>query len=325
MNKKVYIKDFSISFPKKKENNSQILKLAKKKPIEINNMIKKIGIKSRFISSKFETANSIAIKSAKKILRYYNKSKIDFLILCTNSPDYILPPNSCLLQSKLKLKKTTGSFDINLSCSGYIYALSIAKGLIQSNQAYNILLITSDTYSKFINKKDYKNRVIFGDAATATIISSEKKNAIFNLEKSVMGTDGSGGNKLIFKNFGAKYLKEKKIEKLEMDGPKIFEFALQEIPQAINLFLKKNNLTIHKIDYFVFHQANDFIVKNLALKLKLNNEKILMSMENTGNTVSSTIPIVLMKKKKFIEKNKKILLIGFGGGLSWGIQLIKKI
>ncbi len=323
--KTVFINNMSIAYPKKVEENFKILKLNGKKNDEIKKMIKKIGIHSRFVTSKLETSNTMAVNSAKKILKKIVKSKVDFLIFCTNSPDYILPPNACLLQAKLKLEKTTGCFDINLSCSGYIYALSLAKAMIQSNQAKNVLLITSDSYSKFINKRDYKNRVLFGDGSTGTLVTSDKKNAIFSLGESSMGTDGNGGSKLVFKNFGAKYVLSKKLEKLEMDGPGIFEFTLKEIPLAIHQFLKKNKLKINDVDYFVFHQANDFIIKSLIIKLNLDKKKILMSMKNTGNTVSSTIPIVLKNKMKEIRKNKKILLIGFGGGLSWGIQLINRI
>ena len=323
--KKVFINSMSIAYPKKVEANFKILKLNGKKNYEIKKMIQKIGIHSRFVAGKQETSNTMAVKSAQKILKKTVKSKVDFLIFCTNSPDYILPPNACLLQSKLKLGKTTGCFDINLSCSGYIYALSLAKAMIQSDQAKTVLLITSDTYSKFINKRDYKNRVLFGDGSTGTLVTSEKKNAIFSLGNSSMGTDGTGGSKLVFKNFGTKYVLSKKIEKLEMDGPGIFEFTLKEIPLAIHQFLKKNKLRLSDVDYFVFHQANDFIIKSLMIKLSLDKSKILMSMKNSGNTVSRTIPIVLKNKMKEIKKNKKILLIGFGGGLSWGIQLINRI
>ena len=213
MSKNIFINHIDYYLPNLTEHNYKILKNNKKSSEDSKKMIEKIGINSRRISDKHITSNYLAKRVAQKIFKKYNKDHFDFLIYCTNSPDYILPPNACLLQSKIGLKKNVGSFDINLSCSGYVYSLGIAKSLIYSNHAKNILLITSDTYSKFIDKKDYKNRIIFGDAATASVISKNRVRSSFKIEDFIYGTDGSGGENAIFKNFGTNYLHNKKKKK----------------------------------------------------------------------------------------------------------------
>ncbi len=323
MSSNVYLNHLEFYLPKKIEKNYDILLLNKKNKQDAKKMISKIGIKKRHISENNITTNILASHAAKKIFNEYDKNSFDFLIYCTNSPDFILPPNSCLLQNKIKLKNI-GCVDINLSCSGYVYSLGIAKSLILSKQANQILLITSDTYSKFISKKDYKNRVIFGDGSTASIISNKKSKNSFKINNFIYGTDGSGGNFAIFKNFGANYLHNKKKEIFDMNGPGILSFALKEVPESINKYLKKNKISLNKIDKFIFHQANEFIIDSLKIKLNIPDNKVIKYLSDTGNTVSSSIPIALKKSENQFKKGEKILLVGFGGGLSWGVGLIEK-
>ena len=211
----VFINKVEYFLPSKKEYNSQILKNAGKNKSDIKKWISKIGIKSRRIANKSVFANDLAVASAKKILKKIDKDKIDYLIFCTNTPDYILPTNACILQDKLGLKKSVGALDIILACSGYIYTLGIAKSLILSSQAKNILLITSDVYSKFIKKNDYKNRILFGDGSTSTLVSKDKNINSFQIGNFIYGTDGSGYKNAIIDNFGSRHwLSKKKMEKL---------------------------------------------------------------------------------------------------------------
>jgi len=300
MKNNIYLSDLEYFLPKKIESNFEILKKNKKSNIDAFKMIKKIGIKNRRVVDQSVTSNLLAEKVAQKIFKKYNKDKIDFLIYCTNSPDFILPPNSCYLQNKLKLKKNIGCFDINLSCSGFIYSLGVAKSLIISNQANNILLITSDTYSKFINKKDYKNRIIFGDGSTACVISRKRGKFSYNIMNFLYGTDGGGGKNAIFKNFGTKYLHNKQKEVFDMNGPEILNFALKEVPISVLDFLNKNNIKLLDIDKYIFHQANKFIIQSLQQKLSIPDDKLIIEMDNSGNTVSSSIPIALKKIEKKI-------------------------
>ena len=324
--KQVYINKIEHYLPLKKESNAQVLKMAGKNKYDIQKMINKIGIRTRRIVDKNIFSNDLAIRSAKKILKFINPDDIDYLIFCTNTPDFLLPTNACILQDKLGLKKTIGAFDVILACSGYIYSLSIAKSLIVSGQAKNILLITSDTYSKFIKKNDAKTRILFGDGSTSTLISSKKNSNSFKITNFTYGTDGSGYKNAIINNFGTRHwlYRKKGGESLDLNGPGIYDFALKRVPEAINEFLKKNNLKLNKINYFIFHQANEFIIKSLQRKLKISDNKIFIDMKNTGNTSSSSIPIVLSKNFDEILPGKNILLVGFGGGLSWGVCLIKK-
>ena len=323
---KVYINKIEYYLPLKKESNAQILKSAGKNKYDAKKWIDKIGIKTRRIAEKNIFSNDLAIMSAKKIMRSIDPNDIDYLIFCTNTPDFILPTNACILQDKLGLKKNIGAIDVILACSGYIYTLGIAKSLIATKQAKNILLITSDVYSKFIKKNDFKNRILFGDGSTSTLISSRKQKNSFQIDNFIYGTDGSGHKNAIINNFGSRYCNNKKKggDSLNLDGPEIYKFALKRVPIAINEFLKKNNLKFAKIDHFVFHQANEFITKSLQRILNIPDDKVFNEMHSTGNTSSSSIPIVLSKNFNKLSSKKNVLLIGFGGGLSWGVCLIKR-
>jgi len=323
---KVYINRIEHYLPLKKESNKQILKTAGKNKFDTKKWIDKIGIKSRRIVDKNIFSNDLAIESAKKIIKSINPNDIDYLIFCTNTPDFLLPTNACILQDKLGLKKNIGAIDVILACSGYIYTLGIAKSLIATNQAKSILLITSDVYSKFIKKNDFKNRILFGDGSTSTLISSKKEKNSFQIDNFTYGTDGSGYKNAIINNFGSRHWinKKKRGGSLDLDGPEIYKFALKRVPVAIDEFLKKNNLKLGQIDHFVFHQANEFITKSLQRILNIPDNKVFNEMHSTGNTSSSSIPIVLSKNFNKLASKKNILLIGFGGGLSWGVCLIKR-
>lgn len=303
----------------------------------IDKIAKKTGINCRYIAATDETAGDMAVKAAEKLLKEHNidKSTIDYLILCTQSPDYFLPTTACIIQEKLGLKTNIGAFDMNLGCSGFVYGLGLAKGLIFSGQAKNILFITAETYSKFIHPKDKSNKTIFGDAAAATLISSEDGFAeIGNFE---YGTDGRGAENLIVKNGAMRYQKSNNEaiqdeygnylsdDYLYMNGSEIFLFTLSAVPELVRNTLVKNNLPIDAVDLFIFHQANGFMLDKLRKKLKIEEEKFYLYIKNCGNTVSSTIPIALYHAKKddLLISGKNILLAGFGVGYSWGGTILK--
>jgi 3-oxoacyl-[acyl-carrier-protein] synthase-3 len=319
--------------PKQILNNNQ---LSKEFPEWDSSKIEeKIGIRERHIVKENETAVDLAFEAAKKVLNNYDKNQIDFLILCTQSPDYFLPTSACILQEKLALKSSIGAFDFNLGCSGYIYGLAIAKGLINSGISRKLLFITSETYSKHINKLDKVNRSIFGDGATATILEYCDFECILDFD---LGTDGKGMNNLIISNGGLrnKYLLQeidildefgniRNNNYLYMNGPEIFNFTIETIPVLVQNVLAKNRITIEELDYIVFHQANKYILDYLRKKLRINETKFYNNMINTGNTVSSTIPIALKDciDKNYIKDGDSVLLCGFGVGYSWGGVIIK--
>jgi 3-oxoacyl-[acyl-carrier-protein] synthase-3 len=284
-------------------------------------IVNKIGIEKRYVVDKGQTALDLAIEVCGKMKPYVDFASIDGLVLCTQSPDYFLPTTSCILQDKIGLKTSTACFDFNLGCSGYIYGLAIVKGLITSGIVKNVLFVTSETYSKYLNSNDGSNRAIFGDGATVSFISYNEDESIYEFS---LGTDGSGYNNLIVEHGGARNLNSNHKSTFFMDGPKIFDFTNNIIPKLVTNTLLVNNLKLDQIDFFVFHQANKFILEHLRIKLNIPHEKFIINMENSGNTVSSTIPIVL---EKLIEdngfRNKIVMLIGFGVGYSWGGTIMK--
>jgi 3-oxoacyl-[acyl-carrier-protein] synthase III len=295
----------------------------------------KIGIKERHVTGAYETAADIGFNAATQLLKEYDKSKIDFLLFCTQSPDFFLPTSACVMQDRLGLNKSIGALDFNLGCSGFIYGLALAKGLISSGIASNVMLITSETYSKYIHPKDKANRTIFGDGAAATLVSKCEKEKIFEFD---LGTDGSGMNNLIvangaMRNRNVQNAPEKhdsagniySDDNLFMNGPEIFNFTINMIPKTIKNCLQKNNLTLDQIDYVIFHQANKFMLSHLRRKLGINSQKFYINLEKTGNTVSATIPIALKDclNSGEIKTGDKVLLSGFGVGYSWGTTIIE--
>ncbi len=296
---------------------------------------KKIGIHQRHIAEEGETALDLGFEAAQKLLQTIDKNSIDFLLFCTQSPDYFLPTSACILQNRLGLRTDIGALDFNLGCSGFVYGLSLAKGLIFSQSATSVLLITSETYSKHLHPKDRANRSIFGDGAAATLIEKNEKEGI---RKFVFGTDGSGYDKLIVKNGAFRNPLEHNAEEtiddygninnpncLEMKGSDIFNFTIKEIPQMVEKCLQKNNMQMDDIDFFIFHQANAYMLKFLQKIIKIPNDKFYISMEDKGNTVSATIPIALEEcmEKGLIQKGEKVLLAGFGVGLSMAATIIE--
>lgn len=295
----------------------------------------KVGIKERHIVRDDETALDLAQRAAEKVFQKFDKNLIDYILLCTQSPDYFLPSSSCILQDRLGLRTDIGALDYNLGCSGFIYGLSLAKGLITSGIAKNVLLLTSETYSKYIHPKDRSTLSIFGDGAAATIITQSEQGKIFDF---VLGTNGKGYKNLIVPNGGMRNkLQENAAEKkdhngcirtdnnLFMDGPEIFNFTISIVPKVVDRVLEVNNLDLKKIDYMIFHQANNFMLEHLRKKMKIPREKFYNNIEKTGNTVSATIPIALRDcmDQHIIEEGDTILLVGFGVGYSWGGTIIE--
>ncbi len=280
----------------------------------------KIGVESRHIAEQDETALDMAYKACKKLFRNYDKNKIDFILFCTQSPDYFLPTTACILQDKLGLSKSVGALDFNLGCSGFVYGLTLAKGLIATGIAQNILLVTSETYSKFLDKEDKSNRTIFGDGAAVTIVEKDSAKSDFQFS---VGTDGSGFSNLIVENGASRNNAEKPV--LYMKGPKIFTFAVENIPTLINDTLEKNRLRMDDIDLFIFHQASSYMLNYLKDLCNIPDEKFFMEMKDIGNTVSASIPIALKlaQDKSIIQKGNKVMVVGFGVGYSWGAGVLE--
>lgn len=303
-----------------------------------NKIYRKTGIENRHIANE-ETTFEMAVKAAEALFNSSQdiiKDNIDFLLLCTQSPDYFLPTTACLVQERLGLKQTIGALDFNLGCSGYIYGLLLATSLMQAKHVHDVLLLTSEKYCRYINPQDKSTRTIFGDGATATLLSETQGMA--TLDAFDWGTDGAGAKNLIVPAGGdalhcsSETAKEqvdangniRSLDNLYMNGPEIFTFTLNTVPLTIERVLAKASLTMQDIDFFVFHQANKFMLETLRAKLDIPEEKFIIDMKDYGNTVSSTIPIALenTRMKGLFHNGAKILLAGFGVGYSWGSAIL---
>tara|TARA_Y100000816_G_scaffold117635_1_gene82505 strand:+ start:1584 stop:2306 length:723 start_codon:yes stop_codon:yes gene_type:complete len=237
---------------------------------------------------------------------------VDTIIFVTQTPRYLLPSCSCILQEKLKLKNDIYSLDLNMGCSGYIYGLSVADSIIRSGIGHTVLLICADTYSKYIDEKN-NNKYIFSDAASATIVKKSRKKKISNFS---FYTDGSKHKSIIIDKID-------KIEKFSMIGSDVFAFTLEQVPHNINKYLKRYKKKLSYFKKIFLHQASGVILDNL--ERKLNSSKVFKKIKYIGNTTSSSIPISLAmaKKQGVIKKNDNLLLCGFGVGLSLAIASIK--
>jgi 3-oxoacyl-[acyl-carrier-protein] synthase-3 len=337
-NIKAFINKIEFIVPKNKLSNSSLVK--ENPSWDIDKIYNKTGIENRFIAGKDTTAVDLAIEAGNLFFKKNpkDKKKIDYLIFCTQSPDYFLPTSACIIQNKLGLGTNIGAIDVNQGCSGFVYSLSLAKGMIESNQVNNILIITSETYSKYINDGDKSVRTLFGDAASCILISSKFDDDL-KISPVLHGTDGSGAKHLIVPDGGhrspindssniLKYDENKNVRSssnLYMDGSSIFLFTLSKIPKVFNQILINNKLSMDDLDIVILHQANKMILDTLQKKLKIPERKMHRSYQKYGNTVSSTIPIGLkIEMDKKVESKEKIaLLLGFGVGLSWAGTIIK--
>ena len=275
-------------------------------------ILSKTGIASRHVTSKDESALDLAERAANRLFAScaISGDAIDFLLLCTQSPSYKLPSSACLLQERLRIPTTAGALSFDHGCSGFIYGLALAKGLISGGMARNVLFVTSETYTKYIAQEDKSTRTIFGDGAAATLID---EGAIAKIGAFSFGTDGSGSEKLMVRD-----------DRLFMDGPEIFNFTLDIVPKTMDDVLVKNGLARDDIDLYVFHQANKFMLDTIRKVNGLPREKFYVNMETTGNTVSSTIPIALKQLEDAgrLKPGMKMMLMGFGVGLSWGATIV---
>lgn len=327
-----YIKALAYYLPEKIVTNEQLVEEFPEWTVE--KIAEKVGVNKRHIAGN-ETVSDMAVKAAENLFSEnpdINRDDIDFVLVCTQSPDYFLPSTACIVQNRLGLKRSCGAFDFNLGCSGYEYGLATAKGYIAAGIASNILLITSEAYNKHLHQRDKGNRTIFGDAATATLVST---GGFAKIGDFILGTDGSGAENLIVKTGGMAYPDKandlvydengnpRSSDYLYMNGAEIFNFTLRVVPKMVRQTVEKNGLTMDDIDLFVFHQANSFMLSHLRKKLKIEENKFFVNMAEIGNTVSSTIPIALCDVRNAGLLHGNILIAGFGVGLSWGATILK--
>ncbi len=329
---KTYIKALSYYLPERVVTNEELV--AEFPEWTVDKIANKVGVRQRHVASDGETSVDMAVKAAENLFRDYleiTRESIDFVILCTQSPDYFLPSSACIVQNKLGLSTMCGAFDFNLGCSGYIYGLAIAKGLVLAGIAKNVLLLTAETYSKYLHMRDKGNRTIFGDAATATIISADGFAEIGNF---ALGTDGNGAENLIVRTGCARNPGKANdlnfdengnphsSDHLFMNGAEIFSFTQRNVPVVVRQTLENNHLSQDEISMFVFHQANSYMLNFLRKKIKIAPEKFYINMSDIGNTVSNSIPIALAQARVEGILKGPVLICGFGVGYSWGGGII---
>ena len=329
-----FIKAISYYLPERVVTNEELVKEFPEWSVE--KVAQKVGVHSRHLAAEDETAGDMAAKAARKLFDEYGiaPSDIDFVMLCTQSPDYFLPSTACVLQDRLGIPTSAGAFDYNLGCSGCIYGMAMAKGLITAGIAKNVLLLTAETYNKYLHPSDKSNRSIFGDGAAACLISTD---GFARIGDFVLGTDGSGANSLIVKTGAARQKQatgqwvedeEEHVwrdDYLYMNGGAIFNFTLDAVPEMMKHILEKNGMTKDEVDYYVFHQANKFMLNTIRKVCVLPKDKFFVNLAETGNTVSSTVMIGLKNclDDGTIKSGDKVMVTGFGVGLSWGGTILK--
>lgn len=296
----------------------------------------KTGISERHVAAAGETAGDLAEQAARRLFseRDVTPDAVDYVLFCTQSPDYRLPTTACLLQHRLGLSKSVGALDFNLGCSGFVYGLSLAKGLVAGRMARNVLLLTGETYTKYIHPQDRSVRTIFGDGASATLVDEE---AARRLGSFVFGTDGSGADWLKVPNGGARHAIDPQPEErtdrlggrrtdndLFMSGVDIFRFTLDAVPRALDELCRRNDITRDDIDLYVFHQANAFMLETVRTVARIPRERFVVDLEDVGNTVSASIPIALVRAEASgrLRPGMRVALMGFGVGLSWCATLV---
>jgi 3-oxoacyl-[acyl-carrier-protein] synthase III len=286
----------------------------------------KTGIRARHIAGPDQCASDLGVAAAERLFAEQNidRDSIDFLLFCTQSPDYILPTTACLMQQRLGLPTSIGALDFNLGCSGFVYGLSLADGLIRSGAARRVLLITAETYTKYIDQTDRSLRTIFGDGAAATLVEASAEPSLGSF---AFGTDGSGADALMVTKGGTRpkhnAMKPRKRQRwpssLFMDGPELVKFTLSVVPGLMDRLLSNAKWSRDDVDFYLMHQATSFMLNHLRVRLKLDDEHTPEALSEYGNTVSSTLPILIhdLRASGRMRPGKQSMLIGFGVGFSW--------
>ncbi len=313
-----------IFLPPKVETNEQLQQQFPR--WDMDAIAAKTGIHARHVAEPDVCASDLGVEAAKLLFQRHDidPASIDFLLFCTQTPDYALPTTACLVQDRLGLRCDTGALDFNLGCSGFVYGLSMADGLIRGGAVKRVLLITAETYSKYIDPTDRSLRTIFGDGAAATLIDAADQPTLSGFK---FGTDGSGADTLIVSKGGARPEKDaiqprhrhRWPSQLYMDGPSLISFTVSAIPGLVDSILKDAGVAKSDIDLFLLHQATFKMLDQLRQRMDIEESRLPMALEKYGNTVSSTIPILIrdLRKDGRLKPNHPNLLVGFGVGWSW--------
>jgi 3-oxoacyl-[acyl-carrier-protein] synthase-3 len=318
----VYLHSVAYHLPEKIVTNEDLVRA--NPGWNADSLFRKTGIRQRHIANELETSVDFATLAAKKVFSEagVTPDAIDVLIFCTQTPDYFSPASSCVIHQRLGLRTGCGVFDFNLGCSGFTYGLWLARALLLSGSANNVLLLVGDTLSKECASGDQVTVPIFGDGAGAALISTSKSGALAELGPTVVGTDGRGWQHLKIEGGGSRCPSLRR--SIEMNGAEIFNFTLTSVEDAIRQLLSELGLSWGEIDRFLLHQANGFILETLRRRMKLEADRCPIDVAETGNTSSASLPLLLRRclDRGDIQPGHKCVLAGYGVGYSWATTLL---
>ncbi len=287
----------------------------------------RIGIKERHLSNGKEGTTYMAAHAAEAALENAGicAEELDMIIVATVSADTYVPSTSCSVQGAIGAIRAT-CFDLNAACSGFLFSLNTAYAYIEMGMAKTVLVIGAETLSREVDWSDRSSCILFGDGAGAAIVRWEEGEG--GLIASVTGSDGSQGDVLTCKGRGIQnpfHNSKRKKDYLKMEGQAVFRFAVTTVPRCVKQILKKTELDVEDIKFFILHQANLRILELIAKRLKVDIDKFPMNLDRYGNTSSASIPILLdeLNRNHLLERGDKIIMSGFGGGLTWGAMLLE--
>jgi len=330
------IKAISVTVPKTKVVTSEQTEFFSEK--HLSSFIDATGVRERRIAGKEMCSSDLCYDAAINLLNNtdINPSEIDALIFISQTPDYRVPGTSIILQDKLKLAKTTIAFDVNMTCSGYLYGLFLAYSLANNDNIKNVLLLVGETLSKITSPKDYSTGLLLGDGGSATLVTKDDK---YGESFISLNTDGSNSEAVKIPGGGFRNMSsvetitpklfedgsERNDEQIRMDGMEVFSFAVSVIPKDVKSLLNFAGKEVEGINKFVFHQANKFMMNVIAKKLKVDTSNMLYSIEKYGNTSGVSIPLTIADQKSLIDNNDVLLLNAIGAGFSWGTMYLKLV
>jgi 3-oxoacyl-[acyl-carrier-protein] synthase-3 len=303
---------------------------------DMKRLVERTGVEERRIAGPNETALDLGYRACLALAANGGLESVDALIFCTETPDYPIPPNSSILHGLLNLPTNVMAFDITLACSGFVYALGMARSLILSGSAQRVLIVAGDTYSRLIHAGDRSSRCLFGDGAAATIVGTGPGVKILDV---VFGTSGAKYDRFIVRAGGSRIPRSyatckatedrsgnvRTAEHIEMDGLGVLSFFNAVVPQAVKDILRRNNLSPDKIDCYIFHQASLVALQGIARGLNIPFDQMIVNLAKIGNLVSASVPIALRyaQEEGRLEPGQTAVLCGFGVGLSWATALVK--
>ena len=299
---------------------------------------KRTGVDTRRIAAEGETALDLAVEASRQLFAAHPEARetIDAVLFCTQSPDYVMPPNSALLHAELELADSVFALDFTLACSGYPYGLAMARGLAAAGTASSILLVTGDTYSRYINPGDRSARVLFGDGAAVTWLVASEEPGVVDVTSGTVGSESgafrvpAGGCRVPHSSETAEprtdaFGNTRSQEDLHMNGRAVLEFVGRVVPPDVRALLSSNGLSVQDVDQFIFHQASAMALDLIDSELGLDPERSYRNLARVGNTVSSSIPMALAdaRREGVLSEGDLVVLSGFGVGLSFGSALVR--